>query len=308
MHCAFLRIFGDEWCFIAYTARSMKKIEFLLFMLFIFFSINFESFAVIPENKLSYPVKVLKPKEFARSVTEHEFIFVTKTLEKLFAKSIEERGAVRLVIKADWKDATVNAFATREVETWSVHIPGGIARAPGMTKDSLALIVCHELGHHLGGAPRTFLYEGWPSAEGQADYWATSKCLKKYYKELALDSVTIVPPISEKITHDCTSVYKTLEEQKICIRSAMASIDFGNFLNALPDAKAPVNINTPDTRHVKGTNTNDYPRPQCRLDTLYQGGLCTISSNEATSEVDPIVASCMDYSKLGARPRCWFKP
>ncbi len=261
---------------------------------------------VIPDNDLkiglSERIKGLNP------VTENDFNFVTKTLYKIYAPKISEKSGLKFILNANWKDDTVNAFATREVDSWSVHIAGGIARGKGMTKDSLALVICHEIGHHLAGAPRTFLYEGWPSAEGQADYWATSKCLKNYYQEIFGEEFIIDQTVPEKVVLDCNSIYKTPSTLKICLRSMMASLSFSQFLNSLPGVKTPISLETPDTRQVKGTNTNDYPRPQCRFDTLYQGALCDIDANVLTSDDDEDVGHCTNQNKPGTRPRCWYKP
>lgn len=283
----------------------MKFVGFFALWASLFSSSVFAQMRVIPENDLRIPP--LRVKDMS-AVSEQDFNTVTRILYKIYAPKIQEKGKVKLVMNAVWSDDTVNAYATREVETWSVHVAGGIARAKGMTKDSLALIVCHELGHHLGGAPRTFLYDGWPSAEGQADYWATSKCLKNYYAELAHEEVAIDQNIPEKVISDCTAVYKNLYEMKICIRSMLASLNFSHFLNALPDVRVPVSIDAKDPRVVKGTNTNDYPRPQCRFDTLYSGSLCNIGSNVATSDTDDKIGHCNDTNKPGTRPRCWYKP
>lgn len=282
----------------------MKNLR-LLALISCLFSSQLMAANAIPDNDLHIPP--LRVKDF-EAVTEHDFNTVTRILHKIYAPVILEKGNVQLVMNATWNDDTVNAYATREVDTWTVHVAGGIARAKGMTKDSLALIVCHELGHHLGGAPRTFLYDGWPSAEGQADYWATSKCLKNYYAELKNEDVTINENIPEKVIKDCNFIYKNVGELKICVRTMLASISFAHFLNHLPDVKVPVSIDATDARIVKGTNTNDYPRPQCRFDTLYQGALCSIGSNVATSETDAKIGHCNDANRPGSRPRCWYKP
>lgn len=43
-------------------------------------------------------------------------------------------------------------------------------------------MLCHELGHHLGGAP--FKPDiSWMSTEGQADYFSGSTCLKKIWRD-----------------------------------------------------------------------------------------------------------------------------
>jgi hypothetical protein len=91
------------------------------------------------------------------------------------------------------------------------------------------------------------------------------------------------------------------------VRTLNADVAFSNFLNALPDAKIPTSIDTPDIREVKGTNTNHYPRPQCRVDTIYHGALCNIDANVATSETDAKIGQCNDASAPGSRPRCWYK-
>lgn len=287
----------------------MKKVESTLtFLMFCYLILaNIAKADVIPYNDLNIPASQIRVKNSGIQVHENDYNNVLKLLYKLYAPVVKARGEVELVFKSDWQDGTVNAYATRETETWTVHVPGGIARAQGMTKDSFALIVCHELGHHLGGAPKTFLYEGWPSAEGQADYFATSKCLKRYYEELWNEEYSL-ENVPEKVVSDCNHTHKNLRDVKVCIRSLMASVAFGNFLNQLPGAKGKISINTTDSRVVKGTNTNDYPRPQCRLDTLYQGGLCTISSKEENDMEDPAIGNCIDETKPGTRPRCWFKP
>jgi hypothetical protein len=262
---------------------------------------------VIPENSLKQPL--IKPKSLESSnVTEADFNEVINTLHRIYAPVVKKKANVELVMKADWHSGVVNAYATREVDTWSVHIAGGIARSKGMTKDSLALVVCHELGHHLGGAPRTFLFDGWPSAEGQADYWASSKCLKKYYAEVEMiEDIAQDENLPEKVLADCRNTYQSTVRMNICLRSMLATVHFSNFLNTLPTSRWITSITGKDNRVVKGTNTNDYPRPQCRIDTLYQGSLCTVDANAETSETNRLLGHCNE-GEVGTRPICWYRP
>ena len=284
----------------------MKKTKFAL-CLFLFSLSTFAFGAkVIPDNDLNNPPLIIKDFD---TLSEHDFNVVTSTLYKIYAPVIEAVSGLKFNMVADWQDGTVNAYATRTVDAWNVHINGGIARAKGMTMEGLAVIVCHEIGHHLGGAPRTFLYYGWPSAEGQADYFATSKCLKKYFAQLSVEEhFAIDQSIPEKVILDCNSVYKSLADLKICVRSQMAALDFAHFLNSLPDVRNPILLTATDPKVVKGTITNEYPKPQCRFDTLYQGSLCGVHSDVATSETDAKIGHCNDESKPGTRPRCWYKP
>ena len=52
-----------------------------------------------------------------------------------------------------------------------------------LSLDEFLFIYCHELGHFIGGAPyKKNPGSRWASTEGQADYWATSVCLRKALK------------------------------------------------------------------------------------------------------------------------------
>lgn len=257
----------------------------------------------IEENQLYYP-SYLKLKG-GGSVEETDFNAIIVRLQDLYSPIVEKLEK-KLEIVGDWEDATVNAVATRDQNTWRINVAGGIARAPKMTKDSLLIIVCHELGHHLGGAPRMALYGGWPSAEGQADYWATSKCMKKYYQKYRQEGEIIQLP--EKIKSLCHQQFVATDEREICLKSISASVTFGQFLDTLNPKKPPVSFETPDAKQVKGTNINDYPRAQCRFDTLYAGALCTVNPHELNSFDNIESSNCNNQERPGVRPRCWFKP
>ncbi len=72
----------------------------------------------------------------------------------------------------------------------------------GNSKDQLNLdqflfIYCHELGHFVGGAPYKKNHGSeWASTEGQADYWATSVCLRKALKVDSLEYLKKVSTLS----------------------------------------------------------------------------------------------------------------
>ena len=283
----------------------MKSLKFsLLFIQIFLFVFRVEAF--IPEKDLKYPIRISN-KDTQKQLTENELIEVSNRLQKVYSDFVKKHYNTKLVFNLEWANDQVSAYATRPVDgEFHVTVAGGMARAPGMTKDSLALVLCHELGHHLGGAPRTALYNGWPSAEGQADYFAGAKCLKKYFNELKHEEIEINSSIPEKVIFDCNKSYPVLSDMKICVRTILASLDFANFLNQLPNTKIKVSLTTPDPKVVKGTNINDYPRPQCRFDTLYAGALCTISPDLKTSNDDPGAAYCMDPERSGTRPKCWF--
>lgn len=240
------------------------------------------------------------------TVTESVFNEVIQHLSEIYVPVVQKLGA-QLEIVGDWEDATVNAVATRDQGLWKVNVAGGIARAPKMTKNALVHIICHEIGHQIGGAPRMALYGGWPSSEGQADYWSGAKCLKRYYQKFRHEG-EIHGNLPEKAKNQCQSQFTATEDREICLKVISTAVEFGKFLDTLNPKKDPISFDTPDPRIVKGTNINDYPRPQCRFDTLYSAALCTVNPQDLNSPESVEASNCNDQNRLGARPRCWYKP
>jgi hypothetical protein len=133
----------------------------------------------VPENDLFIPSSV----KSINGITEEAFNDAIDEVETIYAPIIAQMGA-ELSIERKWDDGTVNAYAMQSGKTWKVAMFGGLARHATITKDAMALVVCHEIGHHLGGAPKTAGFLGlnrWASNEGQADYYANLKCLRKLF-------------------------------------------------------------------------------------------------------------------------------
>jgi hypothetical protein len=144
---------------------------------------------------------------------------------------VSARGA-ELVLLPLWEDARVNALASRASGVWKIEIFGGLLLHPELDDDKLLLVMCHELGHHLGGAP-TASRQGWSACEGQADYWSASAC---------------------------ASLLSDPEASALGLTQMYAARATG----AWPD------LNANDETRVERTFYG-YPAPQCRLDTLLAG-------------------------------------
>src|SRR5690606_31922377 len=124
----------------------------------------------LPKNDLWIPVDDVR----ARGLSENQFHDVLNRIEAEFSGDAAARGA-RLIVSRLWSNGTVNASASRFGNSWIITMYGGFARHPAISYDAFAAVACHELGHHLAGVPK---YNGtWASAEGQADYYSTLKCL-----------------------------------------------------------------------------------------------------------------------------------
>ena len=228
-------------------------------------------------------------------------------------------GNLKVVRK--WSDGTVNAYAQQQGNTWMVSMFGGLARHSTVTEDGFALVVCHEIGHHIGGAPKKGGSAGggwwggssggtsWASNEGQSDYFATLKCLRKVF--LNDDNAGIIAKMNVPsfVTDKCQkSTRGNKDDAAICVRAAMAGKSVSDLFSAL--SKTPeTKFDKPDSKVVSSTN-DSHPAAQCRLDTYFQGALCEVGMNEPVSQSDEVKGTC--HGSLGhtsgLRPLCWFKP
>ena len=126
---------------------------------------------VLPENDMKIPVGFKTLNGTTAGLTEIEFNAVLDRLEKMYAPVIAKAGG-NLKINRLWTDSTVNASAEQRGRTWLLNMYGGMARHPFMTVEGFATVACHELGHHLGGAPKIASWFGmndWATNEGGAD-------------------------------------------------------------------------------------------------------------------------------------------
>src|SRR5258708_14701309 len=131
----------------------------------------------------------------------------------------------------------------------------------------MTIVVCHEMGHHLGGAPKyAGNPEAWSASEGGADYFSALKCVKNVFAKD--DNVGIVAQMSVEPTvqKHCSELYANANESAICQRATTAAIVVAKILAELARDWVP-GINHPDRHVVTETNTTTHPAAQCRLDT-----------------------------------------
>jgi hypothetical protein len=259
----------------------------------------------LPENDMFIPVGA----KTAGGLTEAQFNDVIDRLETIYTPIISNMGG-NLKINRLWSNGTVNASATR-FGAWTVNMYGGLARHQTITKDGFALVLCHEIGYHIGGAPKITSFpwiNRWASNEGQSDYFATLKCLRQLFlndDNAAVISSMNVPGV---LSNACYKAHGDKRDAEICIRGAMAGASVSNLFASMrsqPEGR----FDTPDTTVVSKTD-NSHPAFQCRLDTYLQGALCEKSLNEDVSQKEEVQGTCHGKTghKSGLRPLCWFKP
>lgn len=263
--------------------------------------VNRESF--LPPNNLKIPISAMGNKGISRA----QYDAVMDQIQAIYGPIVEARGA-HLTINRLWDDETVNASAQQNGSEYIINMYGGLARHPAITQDGMALVACHELGHHLGGAPK---YGGtdWAANEGEADYFANAKCLHRMFANSASAVFTRQATNDEVAKQACAAAYKTKGERAVCERSAAAGMSVTELFRALRQEDPQPRYDTPDPAVV--TEMYDgHPGTQCRLDTYYQGSLCAKPYTKDMSETDPSVGGCTQSTgySVGLRPRCWYLP
>lgn len=268
--------------------------------------------SILPPNDLH-----LEDNLFRSNVTEEEFNEAIDLAERVYAPLIKDAFGANLRINRMWSNSTVNASASQFGSSWSVNMYGGLARRPEVTVDGFTLVICHELGHHLGGYP---FVSSWAANEGQSDYFATLSCARLLWQDDYEVNAQFRDAIPETPKLLCDEAWESETEQNLCYRMMAAGKSLADLLSALRNQT--VSFDTPDLRVVSRTN-NAHPDGQCRLDTYMAGALCRADfdpefipgkgmgsrRNSADAELESAKYTCsaVDGFGLGLRPSCWFK-
>ncbi len=255
----------------------------------------------LPPNNLRIPVGSVH----ARGIIEAQFHAVLNTVEKLYKPVVAAQGKV-LQINRLWTDETVNASASQSGNKYILNMYGGLARHETITMDGFALVVCHELGHHLGGVPKV---SSWASNEGQSDYYANLKCLRQVFAKESSREFTRMSASDEAAEMGCATSFSDPQERAICVRGAMAGKSVAYLFKILREETVEPRFDTPDT-NVVTTMLGKHPATQCRMDTYLQGSVCAQPVSVPVSYTNPAAGTCTRSAGFnsGFRPLCWYKP
>lgn len=290
------------WCAKEERKNMNKLLGFIATL-----SILLASVSIHKENKMCnfLPYSDLQfPVDSGTGIDEATFKNVLKTFTAVYKPIAAEKG-FKLQVINKWQDPTVNSNTDEVGRAWPINAYGGLARYNNMTADGYMLVLCHEIAHHVGGAPK-YSDSDWATNEGQSDYFATMKCFREvvesgFHQQFDLSDV---PPMVAKA---CAIQHKNVDDIKLCIRGSMAGYVLGNVLAALGGDRVAY-FSTPDKTVVKSTN-HSHPNGQCRLDTYFQGAICGVSKDIPFDAKNPNPGSCVQGQiKQGYRPNCWFAP
>ncbi|KHD89090.1 MAG: hypothetical protein OM95_04450 [Bdellovibrio sp. ArHS] len=192
--------------------------------------------------------------------------FLVKNMAK-----VQDATGKKLIIPYEWQSPYFAAFAQQKEDFMQISVWGGMVRAPGATKAALAAILCHELGHILGGEPRqTIPGSDWASIEGQSDYYAASVCLPEL--------LSAYPDLVSSIDED---VKKVCEQNELCEKTLQAGVEMVRLLQKYSYREyTPVSLFTPAPA-ASELIRNTYPSDQCRMDSFVQGSLCQLGACRA---------------------------
>lgn len=267
------------------------------------------SSGIAPDNKFKIPVGLKSSSVFQSAV---QVDYLLQKLYDHFSPFVESFGA-QLQLFNDWNVEDVNAIASRPTSNiYRINIFGGLTRFPNMTSDALVLVFCHELGHHIGGAP--IKSNDWASSEGQSDYWGAMKCFREYVKEVSSEVETnriinSYGKISSILLDKCSKQYSDNYEKKICLRTGLAGKSLAQILNVMSNNSNTVDFSTPNLYETP-KNIDTHPEAQCRLDTYFSASLCPKDIFNISSSQSSTTGFCTEeygYS-IGFRPHCWYAP
>jgi hypothetical protein len=261
----------------------------------------------MPKNNLRIPVGA----NLAGGIDEDTFNEVIDRISAVYEPIIKSKGG-KLKVNRLWTDSTVNASAQRMGKTYVLNMYGGLARHAITTADGFALVVCHELGHHLGGFPQKSYSDStvsWASNEGQSDYFATMKCFRRVFEKDDNAKVVAGLAVPGLVKTKCSQTFKSTAEINLCIRGSMGGSVLANLLNSLSSSSKVPGFSTPDLSEVEETD-HTHPAAQCRLDTYFAGAVCNTHYSQDFGTDDASTGACAEEKgdQEFYRPHCWYKP
>jgi hypothetical protein len=235
------------------------------------------------------------------NMTEERFNEIIDSVVKYYEPIVSDLGG-NLVVNRNWDDSTVNAYADRNDGNWNVSMFGGLARRQEISDDGFAMVIAHEIGHHIAGYP---FVRDWASDEGNSDTFSTGAAGKLIWGNEDNSNIAVHPTAKDLCD-------KYASDRNLCYREMNAGYSLARLLGALGGTK--VSFDTPDKSIVKKT-AHEHPKAQCRLDTYVAATLCDVKWNNGLipqNAAEMAKSSCMSASKtdydIRARPRCWFAP
>ena len=256
--------------------------------------------SIIPLNNLKIS------KNVKSNINEMKFNQLIDSVVLAYNDEIPSYGAKEFIVNRFWEDERVNASSGKKNGNFILNIYGGLARFSPVTEDAFKLILCHEMGHLIGGAPTWKPFND-ASSEGQADYFATLKCFRRIHLNSTIQKPTI--RIHPTALVKCDQYHQSDFDKNLCYKSTLAQESLSRTIKELANLADLPDFDTKDPYVRMFTIFNGYPNPQCRLDTMFAGSLC---SNDIFEKMDLNLynkGNCHSFKSDPIdtlRPKCWY--
>ncbi len=227
-----------------YIHRMLKTLFMLIVLVFSFTSASAAEYFSIPVDAAN-----------VGPVTQANAEKISADLIRLYFVEAFQKTQKPMMIQVLWEMPYFGAGVVEEAgPVIAIKVFGGMIRNPEMTEDILAAVMCHEIGHVIGGAPYQDVIDAeWTSVEGQSDFFAASKCLPRYFQMLQPRLTNV--QLKQKIELAALGFF--LISQKY----------------ATPD-QVSVSLEKTAPEVAIELNRHSYPSDQCRLDTFKAGAAC----------------------------------
>lgn len=159
----------------------MKNWKFTAILILFLGALNVSNASACPTDREDY--FCITPEMAPNSaVSLVDFYTIPAQIISLFTLEIKKTG-FPVLLDAQWDSPYFGAGVSFYNDQYRLMILGGTTRIKGMSLDAYAAIVCHEIGHIIGGTPhQTISGAEWSSSEGQSDFFAANVCLPRYFK------------------------------------------------------------------------------------------------------------------------------
>ena len=222
-------------------------------------------------------------------VSRDELKEVIQAFEESFQAKLDENAQFLVVNEPlaiknwDWYESPIlNAsyvqYIRNGITVHSITIMGGLLKIKGVTQDTAALILCHELGHGIGGPPlknQNAFTDYETSTEAQADYFSTFICAPKIWSHLHPEKIITSSADRGRCSKSFPFSDANFVTANDCRRSFEALKGFVEYqARVIPNfATSSFEASDPSIALTLINDYDYYPSPQCRLDTLMNGAL-----------------------------------
>lgn len=240
------------------------------------------------------------------SVELPQFQKMRAALVDLYTLEVEGKGARFEIVLTD-KDKIPQALSRKTSEgVWQIEVYQSMLDLKSQSIQTLGMMLCHEVGHFLGGEPYVIGRQLTPavrqrapkqmSCEGEADYFSTSVCFRKLAKLVA--ELKLEKAFEGELNNECYLSFSTNGDREICLSGLKIARDlaivYQDILTVMGFPTTFQNRFDPSVSDRTLNYVGEYPTLECRYQTLVHGLLCAEKEN----------GECLDPRWM--RPLCWF--